>query len=263
MAYEAVALLAGILLLVVAILGGGITGQFNIPVLPPRTRQLMGLLGSVFIVLSYFIREPVINNPIPGSSLNTSTPTITSTITASATPTQIITSSPTVTPFPTNTATSTPTTFPTPIIRTPVPVDIDTDQFYRLTNIALSSGRSLDTAGSGLNEPMMADSGNYTGQKWRLVPVGGGYYRLINYFLGEGRSLDSFADGSLGMSETGNFTGQYWKLTPLGDGRYRLTNQFFGDAWSLDTQDDAPHRPVMKPSDDSSGQYWILTLNSP
>ena len=83
----------------------------------------------------------------------------------------------------------------------------------------------------------LGQTGNFSGQMWRMTPLGNGYFRLTNAFLGHGRPLDTYSGGQNDpfMGTTGNHTGQYWKLTPLGNGTYRLTNHFLGAGRSLDT----------------------------
>ena len=63
----------------------------------------------------------------------------------------------------------------------------------------------------------MGQSGEHSGQRWRLTPVGGGNYRLTNDYLGEGRSLDTYSDGANApfMGQSGEYSGQLWKLTKL------------------------------------------------
>jgi hypothetical protein len=96
---------------------------------------------------------------------------------------------------------------------------IDTTQWYRLTNQFLGEGRALDTYADGENAPFMGQTGDYSGQYWKLTPIGDGWYRLTNQFLGDGRALDTYADGENApfMGQTGDYSGQAWKLTPMGE----------------------------------------------
>ncbi len=137
----------------------------------------------------------------------------------------------------------------------------DPNRWYRLTNMFLGDGRSLDTYSDALNAPFMGNTGYYSGQYWRITPLGGGYYRLTNMFLGDGRSLDTYS-GALNapfMGNTGYYSGQYWRITPLGGGYYRLTNMFLGDGRSLDTYSGALNAPFMGNTGYYSGQYWRIT----
>lgn len=147
------------------------------------------------------------------------------------------------------------TTAPAPLESTTV----DTTHWYRLTNQFLGEGRSLD---SDESEPYLAESGDYSGQYWKLTPLDDDYYRLTNEFLGEDKSLDSDENAPF-MGESGDYSGQYWKLTPLGDGYYRLTNEFLGVDKSLDTYSNNDSALLMSDSGDYSGQFWLLTPLGP
>jgi hypothetical protein len=139
---------------------------------------------------------------------------------------------------------------------------VPTGSWYRLTNMFLGAGRSLDTYSNDGNEPFMGITGNYSGQYWKITPIGGGYYRFTNMFLGDGRSLDTYSnDGNEPfMGNTGNYSGQYWNISPLDGGYYRLTNMFLGSSRSLDTYSDAGNEPFMGNTGNYSGQYWLITL---
>jgi hypothetical protein len=123
---------------------------------------------------------------------------------------------------------------------------LDERYYYRLTNSCLGDDYSLDTAPDGLNAPMMAKSGNSTGQYWKFT-FHDGYYRLTNVFLGADLSLDTYSNGANApfMAQSGTETGQRWHITRLGDGYVRLTNDYLGTARSLDTHSDSAHAPFM------------------
>ena len=156
------------------------------------------------------------------------------------------------------------------ITLTPKPVEvtpsetIDPDAYYRITSYWQGAGKSLDIVNDGTNDhPWLGDSGPYSGQFWKLTPVGGGYYRLTTQWLGTGKSLDIINDGKNNqpvMSNSENYSGQLWKLTPLPGGFYRLTTQWLGDGKSLDVINDGTNNQVwLSNSADVSGQYWKLT----
>lgn len=153
----------------------------------------------------------------------------------------------------------------TPAVEPTTAGNIDPNLWYRLTNTFLGAGRSLDTYGDGTNAPFMGETGDFSGQFWRLTPYADGTYRLTNRFLGEGRSLDTYSDGANDpfMSETGNFSGQFWTLNLQSDGTYRLTNQFLGEGRSLDTYSGGTNAPFMGETGNFSGQFWILTPIEP
>jgi hypothetical protein len=134
---------------------------------------------------------------------------------------------------------------------------IDITYYYRLSNTFLGEGKSLDTYSESF-EPFMGKTGNYSGQKWKLIPLGDNYFRLTNSFLGEEKSLDTYSDShKLFMGKTGDYSGQKWKLIPLDNGFYRLTNSFLGNRKSLDTYSDS-HEPFMGETGNYSGQKWKL-----
>jgi hypothetical protein len=133
--------------------------------------------------------------------------------------------------------------------------------FHRLTTEWLGDGKSLDIVNDGVNDQVtMADSGNYTGQAWKLTPWDG-YYRITSQWLGDGKSLDIVNDGvndQLVMADSGNYSGQSWKLTPW-EGYYRLTNEWLGDGKSLDIVNDGENRRlVMADSGNYTGQAWKI-----
>ncbi|MBW4617578.1 MAG: hypothetical protein KME21_31100 [Desmonostoc vinosum HA7617-LM4] len=125
---------------------------------------------------------------------------------------------------------------------------------YRLTNAFLGEGRSLCARSDGNNNLLMEETGNYSGQLWKLTPHDGSYYRFTNVLLGEDKSLDTAA-----IRQTGNYSRQVWKLTPLSDSYYRLTNSFQGEGQSLDVYNDGNNAPCMASTGNYSGQWWKLT----
>ena len=94
---------------------------------------------------------------------------------------------------------------------------IDEDYWSRLTNTYLGDKYSLDTANDGVNEPMMALTGDYSVQYWRFS-FHHGVYRMTNMFLGLERSLDTYADGSNApfMGDSGNHSGGIWSRRETG-----------------------------------------------
>src|SRR6266481_4608212 len=139
-------------------------------------------------------------------------------------------------------------------------MSFDTSFYYRLTNGFLGAGQALDVIPDGSCRLTMTPTGNYSGQSWQLVELGGGKYGLRTEYLGDGFSLDVINDGknrTPWLAATGNHSGQFWTLTPWGDGTYKLTNDFTGSAISLDTYGDS-HEPFLE-TGDYSGQHWTLT----
>ena len=111
---------------------------------------------------------------------------------------------------------------------------IDTNQWYRLTNMFLGTGFALETYSGATNDLFMGDSGNYSGQYWKFTPAGDGYYFLTSMAYGDGRFLDTYGDTHEPfMAYDGGYSGQYWQLIPAGDGYFRLSNMFLGNGRSL------------------------------
>lgn len=140
---------------------------------------------------------------------------------------------------------------------------IDTNQWYRLTNMYLGTGFALETYSGATNDLFMGDSGNYSGQYWKFTPASDGYYFLTSMAFGDGRFLDTYGDTHEPfMAYDGGYSGQYWQLTPAGDGYFRLSNMFLGNGRSLDTYSDT-YDPFMGDTGNYSGQFWQLTPLGP
>jgi hypothetical protein len=86
--------------------------------------------------------------------------------------------------------------------------------YYRITNAALGTSFSFDLLNNEDRSPVIAATGNYSGQYWKIVPEKWGWLRLQTMFTGTERSLD--IDGSTGqkvlMSPKGDYSGQYWRI---------------------------------------------------
>ncbi|MEI6064062.1 MAG: hypothetical protein WCQ26_05690, partial [Pseudanabaena sp. ELA748] len=57
----------------------------------------------------------------------------------------------------------------------------------------------------------------YSGQLWKIEPMGDGYNRLRNSFTGSRKCLDIVNDGrnnKLRMADCGNYSGQFWEFEP-------------------------------------------------
>ncbi len=139
----------------------------------------------------------------------------------------------------------------------------DTSKYYRLNSKFLGKGRSLDVINNNSNTIRLADSGNFTGQFWRIEKLNNGYYRLTTQFRGTNMSLDVINDGKnnkLRLSKTGNFTGQFWKIEKLSNGYFRLTTAFQGVGKSLDVVNDGMKSNVqLAPTGNFTGQQWMIT----
>ncbi|MEO1262001.1 MAG: RICIN domain-containing protein [Bacteroidota bacterium] len=94
--------------------------------------------------------------------------------------------------------------------------------YYRLTNVGLGEGYSLDIINVGTaqksNKPQMYKSAGYTGQQWKITSLKDGYFRLTTKFTGEGKSLDVINDSKdidLELRNSTMQTGQQWKFTKV------------------------------------------------
>jgi hypothetical protein len=159
------------------------------------------------------------------------------------------------------TTSPTPPTTPTP---PPVASDFDARCYYRLTTLWQGEGMSLDILedGKANNVPILARTGNYAGQWWRLTPEANGFYRLTTAWRGTSLSLANSAGNPPLLVNSAAVPEQRWKLTPEPNGIYRLTTQAQGDALSLDIVNDgmANNIPILaKTGCNDSGQLWKVT----
>ncbi|TFK33939.1 hypothetical protein BDQ12DRAFT_727366 [Crucibulum laeve] len=113
--------------------------------------------------------------------------------------------------------------------------------YYRLTNAFNGTSKALDTNNDRSGSVHMADTGNFSGQYWKLVPVAGSSskFYLRNTYLGDDFSLDVINDGTndqVHLAATGNFTGQFWTLNRISVNgtTFKLTNDFTGPNKFLD-----------------------------
>ena len=139
------------------------------------------------------------------------------------------------------------------------------NNYYRFTTKWRGDGKSLDIVNDGKlnNQLRLTDTGNFSGQRWRITPIGDGYYRFTSEWRGNSKSIDVVNDGKnnqLIMADTGNYSGQFWKITSLGGGYYRLTTQWQGDGKSLDIVNDGKNNQViLAGTGNFSGQIWKIT----
>ncbi len=87
------------------------------------------------------------------------------------------------------------------------------DGTFRLTNMWQGAGESLDVANDGVFEPVMAASGNYSGQAWRITPITAGQFRLSSAFQPT-LSLAS-SGGSLVNAPTADVPAQAWRISQI------------------------------------------------
>jgi hypothetical protein len=96
----------------------------------------------------------------------------------------------------------------------------DHDFYYYLSTKFEGDGRVLDILNDGKNnnQIILAKTGDYSGQLWKITPNDKGYYRLTTQWRGDQYSLDVYNDKgtkskSLVLAPSGEFSGQYWKIT--------------------------------------------------
>lgn len=143
----------------------------------------------------------------------------------------------------------------------------DQNKYYRLTCQWQGEGKSLDIVNDGKNnnQLQLANTGKFTGQAWKITPLGKGFYRLTTMWQGEDKSLDVVNDGKnnnkLQLAKTGRYSGQAWKITPVGNGYYRLTTKWQGDGKSLDVVNDGKNNNQLQLAKTGkySGQLWKIT----
>ncbi len=99
--------------------------------------------------------------------------------------------------------------------------DFDLDSYYRLTTQCQGDDKSLDVVNDGKknNQLILAKTGNYSGQHWKITPIGDGFHRLTTEWQGDNKSLGVVNDGKnnnqLILAETSDCTQQYWKITQV------------------------------------------------
>jgi hypothetical protein len=121
---------------------------------------------------------------------------------------------------------------------------------YRIKNQQFGDGKCLDCNN-------MANQGNFSGQNWQFIRLGGGFYQLRNEFQPE-KALDTYSDTHQAfMADTNvSYTGQFWRFVPMGGGLYRLSNLFLGEEFSLQVRPDASL--WMEKTADSPSQYFKI-----
>src|SRR5687768_14242414 len=94
----------------------------------------------------------------------------------------------------------------------------DANSYYRLTTLWQGECKSLDIINDRYynNNPILAQTGDYSGQYWKIAPLNDGYYRLTTLWQRDGKSLDIINDGINNnrpiLAPTGYYSGQFWKI---------------------------------------------------
>ncbi len=140
-------------------------------------------------------------------------------------------------------------------------VSFDENTYYRLTNAWMGEGRSLDVNPEGLGI-VMAPTGNYSGQLWKITHQGEGYYKLSCQWQGEGKVIDVINDGNnnrMALVDNANYSGQFWVIESAGEGYYRLINAWQTEK-SLDCDGDKNgYGAWLNPTGKYGGQFWKIT----
>ena len=93
------------------------------------------------------------------------------------------------------------------------------DGSFAIRSRKLGDEFSLDVINdSSKSRVIMASSGDYSGQSWRIIPSTNQSYRFFNDFTAEEKALDIFNDNQVAhLSDASAFYGgQFWKLQKLG-----------------------------------------------
>ena len=138
----------------------------------------------------------------------------------------------------------------------------NSNAYYRLTCKWQGEGKSLDIINDGKNNtPILANTGNYSGQYWKINKVGDDTYTLTTKWQGADKKLDCIQGRSQNrpvLNATNN-SGSNWKITSVGNGYYRITNSWLSDR-SLDIINDGKNNKIqVAKTGDYSGQYWKIT----
>ena len=138
----------------------------------------------------------------------------------------------------------------------------DSNAYYRLTSKWQGEGKSLDILNDGKNnQPILAKTGDYTGQAWKITKVGADIYTLTTKWQGPTKKLDCIqgANQNRPVLNVTEKSGSAWKLIPLGNGYYRITNMWLSDR-SLDIVNDGKNNKIqVAKTGDYSGQAWKIT----
>lgn len=132
--------------------------------------------------------------------------------------------------------------------------------FYQLQTHFPSNGLCLDIVNdTNDNQLIMANCGNYSGQRWRLQPTAKiGFYRFKTQFTGTNRCLDIANADQLIMADCSDHSGQFWYLQPTQAPEfYRLQTQFMGVEKCLD-HDTNTNQLTAGDCINSSSQFWKI-----
>jgi hypothetical protein len=137
-----------------------------------------------------------------------------------------------------------------------VPV-FDETIWYSFTTECLGIKKTLDIVNDGTNNKLiMVNTGDYSGQYWKIKTLGNGSFRLTNKWLPDNKTLGIINDGTnnqLIMADWGNYPEQIWEIKPE-FGFYRLTSKWLGERKSLGILNHATNNKLIM--DDTAYSYW-------
>jgi hypothetical protein len=111
--------------------------------------------------------------------------------------------------------------------------------YYRFTTQWQGDNKSLDIVNDGKNnnQLILAQTGNHSGQHWKITLVENGYYRLTTEWQGNDKCLSFIKDGQsnyqLILAKSGADSSQFWRISLLNDNYYRLTSKREGQEKSV------------------------------
>lgn len=248
-------ILAAILLLLVigGVVGGAVAGTQNrqssreatvaAPTVPAGSATVVTSTGPSGLTTTLTV--PAIPTSFPSASAAAPT-TLTVISTASA-------SAPATSPAATQPAAPVPTISP--------------QSWYRLTNLYLGPGISLDVINdAGTNSSgklQMASTGRFSGQYWQILSASSSTFSLRTMFLGPTMCLSVVAGAAPNtnnvyypqLAPKDGSSAQTWKIETLSDGTFRLSSEA-QEGLYMDTYADT--HELFLGTADHSGQHWKI-----
>ena len=139
----------------------------------------------------------------------------------------------------------------------------DENKYYRLTTQFQGDEKSLDIINDGKNnQPILAKTGNYSGQAWKIRKVGADIFILSTAWQGPDNILNCVQGPNKNrpiLHPRSGYSGEAWKIKSLGNGYFRITNLWLGDDLSLDViNDDQDNKIILSKTGNYTGQSWKI-----